>query len=496
MIERNKAENNRGVKKENLAQEASKGALWGLSSNIAVSAISFVGTAILARILSPKDFGLLGMAGVFTGVVQLFGHLGLGTALVQKKNIDDEYLSTAFWSSLFVSGGLIVVSVILAPFASLFFNEPVIKWVIICLSANFVISSFSSVYKTLLYREIKMKKISLIEISSRFGRVIIIIACALFGMGFWSIVIGIVVEAILKTILFIVTANWIPKFCFSKSKFKELFHYGKNIYGQGFLTYFNQNMDFIVTGRLLGAKLLGFYQFSYNLPYLVKTYIQDGIGPVVFPVFSKVQDDNERLSRGFLNAVKYISLITFPAMFGLSFCAEDFISVVYGARWLPAAGPLKLLCFGAALASVHCVAFCLFNSRGRPDIGFKWNLFRLPITVALVVILSKRGIIGIAWAMFLTEFLTISTAYFATKILDMHFEKYLKTILPAIISSIVMTFLLYFSRRYVISHFNEYIRLMLSTAIGCCAYIAFLKIFYQKEVEGLQDFIKLSMKKI
>jgi len=311
-------------KKTSLTQQASKGAFWGLSSNLTVSAISFVGTAILARILSPKDFGLLGMATLITGVVQLFGNLGLGAALVHKKNIDDEYISTAFWSSIFVSIGLMLMSIIIAPFASMFFNEPIIKWVIICLSVNFVISSSSSIHRTLLYKDVKMKKMAFVEIVSRFTRVIIIITCAFFGMGFWSIVVGMILELILKTTLFIVTARWKPTFYFSKSKFKELFRYGKNIYGQGFLTYFNQNMDFIVTGRLLGAKLLGFYQFSYNLPYLVKSYVRDGIGPVAFPVFSKVQNDDERLARGFFNATKYISMITFPLMFGLSFCAEDF----------------------------------------------------------------------------------------------------------------------------------------------------------------------------
>jgi len=481
--------------KENLTQQASKGAFWGLSSNLTVSAISFVGTAILARILSPKDFGILGMAGLITGLVQLFGNLGLGAALVQKKNIDDEYLSTAFWSSLLVSGGLIIASIILAPFASLFFNEPVIKLVIICLSANFIITSLSGVHRTILYKDIRMKKIAFVEIASRLVRVITILACALVGMGFWSIVIGMIVEGILKTILFIVTTHWMPVFCFSKSKFKELFHYGKNIYGQGFLNYFNQNMDFIVTGRLLGASLLGFYQFSYNLPYLVKSYVQDGIGPVAFSVFSKVQDDNERLARGFLNAVKYISMITFPVMFGLAFCAEDFISVVYGTSWLPAAGPLKLLCFGAALASIHCIIFSLFNAKGRPDIGFKWNIFRLPITVILVIILTRKGIIGVSLAMLLVEALTITTAYFATKMLSMRFIKYLNAIFPATTSSIAMIICLGFLHRFILGSYNVYLQLSLSVLLGGCIYIFFLKMIFREDIKELYRFIVFSIKK-
>jgi O-antigen/teichoic acid export membrane protein len=254
-------------------------------------------------------------------------------------------------------------------------------------------------------------------------------------------------------------------------------------------------MDFIVTGRLLGAKLLGFYQFSYNLPYLVKSYVQDGIVPIAFPVFSKVQHDNERLARGFLNGVKYISMLTFPIMFGMAFCAEDFISVVYGARWLPAAGPLKLLCFGAALASVHSIVFSLFNAKGRPDIGLKWGLFRLPATVILVIVLSKYGIIGIAWAMLLVEFFTVATAFFATKLLDTYFTKYLSSIFPATISSTAMIVCLSYLNRYVVGNYDAYARLLTNTLIGFCTYSISLKMFHPKDMKQLYNFIVLCVKR-
>lgn len=488
-------EKNKKTLHVNLKQQASEGAFWGLSSNLIVSAISFVGTVILARILSPKDFGLLGMAVLITGVVRIFGNLGLGAALVQKKNIDNEYLSTAFWSSLLVSSGLVIVSIIIAPLAALFFNEPVIKWIVLCLSANFIISSFASIHQTLLYKDLRIKKIAYIEIVSRLVRVIIILFCAFSGMGFWSIVIGMIVDCLLKTVLFVFTVQWMPTFKFDKIKFKELFHFGKNIYGQGFLNYFNQNMDFIIIGRLLGAQLLGFYQFSYNVPYLVKSYVQDGIVPVAFSVFCKAQDDNMRLTRGFLNAVKYIAMLTFPVMFGLAFCADDFITVIYGVRWLSAAGPLKLLCFSAAFASVHCVVIALLNAKGRPDIGFKWNLFRLPITVITIIALSKYKIIGVAMAMFLVEFLTIVMVFFATKILNTCFVKYLNAIFPSIISSTVMIICLFFLQHYVFRSNNMYLRLVVNTFLGLAIYIICLKMFYKEDLKGLYDFIRLFIKK-
>jgi len=487
-------ENVKIMKNDGLKHQASRGALWGLSSNLGVSAISFVGTAILARMLSPKDFGLLGMAVLIMGIVQLFGNLGLGAALIHKKNIDNSYLSTAFWSSLIVSVALTLGSVILAPFASIFFKEPVVKWIVIVISMNFIISSSASIHRTLLYKDIRMKNIAIIEIASRFVRVIIMIVCALAGWGFWSIVIGFIGEGILKTSLFVVTVKWIPTFQFNKTKFDELFHYGKNIYGQGFVNYFNQNMDFIVTGRLLGASLLGFYQFSFNLPYLVKSYVQDGVGPVAFSAFSKVQDDNQRLTRGFLNAVKYVSIIVFPAMFGLAFCADDFISVVYGTRWLPSSDPLKLLCFSAALASVHCVVYALFNAKGRPDIGLKWGLFILPITITSVVYFSRWGIIGIAIAMFFMEVFTTFIAYIATRLLKVVFKSYLIALLPAIYSSLIMTTALYVINNKLLLIDNIYLRFIFNIFIGVVIYAASLFIFYKKDAISTIEFIGPSLK--
>lgn len=483
------------AKKDNLKQQASKGAFWGLSSNLTVSVISFVGTAILARILSPRDFGILGMAVLVTGVVNLFGNLGLGAALVQRKNIDDEYLSTAFWSSLLLSGVLVLISLVLAPFTAYFFHEPVLKWVVICLAVNFVISALWSVHTTLLYRNIRLKTIAMVEVLSRLIRVAVMLTCALCGLKFWSIVIGMIAERCFKAIFFWRVSSWRPIFTFSKAKLKELFHFGRNIYGEGFLTYFNQNLDFIVTGRFLGVQALGVYQFAYNLPYLVRGYVQDGIAPVAFPVFSKVQDDGERLFRGFFNAAKYVSLITFPLMFGLAFCTNDFIYVAYGSRWLGAAVPLRLLCFSAALASVHCVVFSLFRAVGRPDIGFKWNLLRLPITAGLLILFSRKGIVGIALAMFSAEIATGFIAYIAMGLLKEPFIKYLKALAPGTICSTLMICFLWALNLFVIKNSNPYLRLLLNVLLGIGIYFSFLYCFFRNELREFGSFVKLCIKK-
>ena len=483
------------IKKDNLRQQASKGAFWGLSSNLIVSMISFCGTIIMARILSPRDFGLIGMAVLLTGIVSLFGNLGLGTALVQKKEIDDEYLSTAFWASLIVGAGLTVTSIIIAPLASIFFKEPIVKWIGIILSVNFVVTSVSSVHRTLLYKDILLKKIAIIEVISRFVRVSIMLICAFLGMGFWSIVVGMMSEAIVKTLLFITRVKWRPVFEFNVTKFKELFHFGKNVYGQGFLNYLNNNMDFLVTGRLLGTSLFGFYQFSHNLPYLVKGYIKDGVAPVAFPVFSKVNSDKERLARGFFKGIKHISIMTLPIMFGLAFSASDFVAVAYGLRWLPAAEPMRLLAISAGLASINCLIDPVFYTVGRPDIGLKWSLIRTFMTIVLVMSLSKWGISGIALAMLIVESMMILTAYTAAKLLRADFRNYIIALLPAITGSLVMVIFLHLFNKLVFSTDNMGLRLMSNIVTGAVVYIVSLLLIYKKDLIDTVEFIRLSTQK-
>ncbi|MBU0467603.1 MAG: MOP flippase family protein [Candidatus Omnitrophica bacterium] len=477
-------------KPENLSKRAAKGAAWGLISNVTVSAISFLSTAILARLLEPKDFGLFGMAMIVTGVVRLFGDFGLSAALVHKKEIDNEYLSTAFWINVAAGLALAVVSIIVAPFASMFFKQPEVKWILIWFSGTFILAGLSSVHKTLLYREIRMKHIAIIEIGCRIARVIVILITAFLGFRFWSILIGVIVEGVLKTIAVIVSVNWRPNFIFCKKKFHELFHFGRNLYLQSFLSYFTQNMDFIITGKLLGAQMLGFYQFSYNLPHLVKSYMQDSVGPVAFPVFCKVQDDNERLMRGFLKAVKCISIITFPLMAGLFVCADDFIVVVYSSKWLLSVEPLKILCLSAALASVHTIMPSIFNSQGRPDIGLKWNLVKLPLTVVAIVIGGHiNGILGIAYAMFTIEVLSVAMPFIAVRLIKQKFRTYVLALLPSIISSTVMVFLILLFRAFIaLPPGMNILRLALEFLVGVSTYSLIIIIVFKKDFEELMNF--------
>lgn len=482
---------------ESLTSRASKGAFWALASNITVSAISFVGTAILARMLDPKDFGLLGMAVLVTGIVQLFGNLGLGGALIQKKDVSQESLSTVFWVNVIAGTALTLICLAISPLAALFFRQSAVQSILMLLSCTFLMSSLSSIHNTLVYKDLRMKQLAVIEISTRFIRVLIMLTAAFWGFRFWSIVIGIVVERLFKTACLLLVFPWKPSLIFSRTKFHELFKFGRNLFGDGFLNYLNQNMDFIVTGRALGVDLLGFYQMAYNLPFLVRGYITDSIGTVAFPVFCQLQDDNERLAKGYIRLVKFIAMATFPLLVGLAFCADDFILVVYGSKWLSAVAPLKILCFSAALASIHTVVTPLLNAKGRPGLSFKWNCVRLPLTIIAIVSGAKLcGILGVAWGMFFVEALSVVLILIAFRLIEQRLSDYFRCFVPSVAACILMILaIVLVNQPFLLGGVLPVWRLSVNFVLGGSVYISTVSMFFRNDWADFKTFVRQLVKK-
>jgi PST family polysaccharide transporter len=480
------------MESESLSQQASRGAMWTLGSNIAVSGISFIGTAFLARILTPKDFGLLGMANLVTGVVGLFGRFGLGAAIVHKTDVTHQDLSTAFWANTAAGTVLALACVAISPLAALFFNEKVVMWVLIALSLNFVLTAMCSVHSTLIYKRIEMRPLAVIEVISRLLRVGVMLVAALSGLSFWTLVLGMIVERFFKTWAFFVIERWRPAFFFSAARFMEMFRYGRNFFFGGFVGYLDQNIDFILTGRLLGAELLGVFQMAYNLPALLWTYLSESVGIVAFPVFCKVQDDNERLVRGITKIIRYIAVGVFPILVGLSLTAHDFILVVYGKKWLLAVAPMQVLCFSAALASINTVISPLFNAKGRPDIYLKWSMLRMPAMILAVFIgVELGGLVGMAWGEAIVEILSLLMVYQAFQLMDEDLRPYFRAMVPGGAATLVMVVMVLLLNQIPwLEQTRPFVRLLINAAFGATIYTATLAIGFRETFADVWEIVK------
>jgi len=475
----------------NLSHQASKSVFWVLTGNMGVSALRFVGTMVLARILLPEEFGIVGMSIIYYGIITLFGKFGMAHALVQRLEIDQEYLSTGFWTTLVVGVFLSILGLACAPLAANFFREPAVQSAIAALSVNFTVSAFGAIPSAILTRELKFKTLSAIEITTTVVRVAFIIVAALNGLGYWSIILGLMVDRFLKSIVLVVIVKWMPSFSFNKQKFQHLFKFGRSFYGHSFLEYLSNNMDYIVTGRILGAANLAYYQFAFNLPHLALSHISESVNQASYPIFSKVQDDKERVSRGYLKTAKFVSLVTFPLMLGLFFVAHDFIVTVYGDRWLPSVLPLKILCFSGALRSVFFVSDSLVKSQGRPDLGFKWGLVYLPLTCVALVIGSRWDLVGVAGAMLVMAIVFITYVYVGLRLIHCSMMRYLANLVPAFVSSSLMVAVLYVTNLIpIVDTLAPWWRLGINTLIGAAAYLAIVRLFYRDILRDFVNFVR------
>jgi PST family polysaccharide transporter len=473
-----------------LTQTASKSVFWTLSGNVGVSAIRFVGTMILARILLPQEFGIVAMSLVYYGVIQLFGKWGMSQALIQRLDVDDDYLSTGFWTSVMVGGSLTVVGIAFSPLAAYFFREPDVQSAIMVLSLNFILSALGSTHAVILMRELKFRTLTVIDLSSTVIRVVFIIIAALNGLGYWSIILGLVFNRLIKTAFLVLKVRWIPVMRFQREKFHHLFKFGRNYYGYSVLQYLNDNMDYMVTGRLLGAANLAYYQFAFALPHLALSHIAEGVNTASYPILSKVQEDKERVARGFLKTARFVSLLTFPMMMGLIFVARDFILTAYGDRWLPSVLPMQILCFSGALRSVIYINESLLKSQGRPDLGLKWGLFFLPLSVIAVIVGSRWGIAGVAYAMLALAGVSIAYVYLGLRLVRCSLVEYLLNLLPALVCSGAMVAALgIVSRIPVLTEIDPWWRLLANAAIGACVYVAAVRIVYRGTFTEFLEFV-------
>jgi len=461
---------------------AARSVLWSSTSLVGGQLISICGTAVLARLLVPSDFGIVGIAAILTGLVMLLGDFGLGAAIIHKKDADDGHIATSYWFNVFAGTSLMLVTIAAAPLAARYFHNEMVKPVACVLSINFFVNSLSWAHGCLLRKDLKFRALAIIQISTISLRAIVAVTLAwVFDMGVWALVIGDLAMNFCGSTARFFAHPWKPSFQFSGKKFRELFRFGINLTGASILDYFARHIDFILIGRILDSTRLGYYQFSYSVPHVVQTGFTQALNRVLFPVYCRVQDDNERFGRGWIKSLRVISIVGFPFLMGLAVVAAPFVRTLYGAGWEPVILPLQILCFSALAQSILATNGAVLNAKGRPDIGLKWSLVRLPLTFGIVVALSRWGVLGIATGVAVASFASVIPAWIATRLIDLPFRHWLGAMLPASVCSAGMALPLIAIRHYLFpAEISDIVHLLILVPLGVLLYFGLFRLFYRK----------------
>jgi O-antigen/teichoic acid export membrane protein len=441
--------------------------------------IQFGVTIVLARLLSPNDYGLVGMSGTVLGFVQIFNTFGFRSAIIQKKEITDSHYSTAFWMTLAISTILYLITLLASPLAAIFFKEPKLVGIMAVSALGFIITSLSTIQLAMLEKQLDFKKITIIELATAVTNGIVSISLALSGHGVWSLVWGSVAGQSVAIPLTWFLIRWTPALKFDRAAFNDLFTFGAHLTGATLVNYFARNADNLIIGRVLGSGALGYYALAYNLMLKPLQYVSSNLARVLFPALSAIRDDKEKTRQTYLKVVQAISILTFPMMTGLLFLAPDLIHAVYGAKWMPVVPIFQILCLLGAIQSIGTTVGIIYISQGRADLQLKYTLIFSPIIVASFFVGVQWGTVGVASAYLMSSgSIWIWSHVVANRLIGLRLAPLFKRMAPATMASIGMYLVLnaakYFPFEFAFAPIAVYAKLASLIVTGAISYTILL----------------------
>ncbi len=471
------------------------GIAWVALSTVIIRILNFSTKIVLARLLAPEDFGLLAIGLLAINTIGLFRDFGVGASIIYLKDDSKDRIvaNTAFIMLPIVAIILFVLAYLFAPYIALFYNTTLIEPIIKVLALTFVISSFGTVPSILLEKELEFKKKVLPETVPILGYACVTIVLAINGYGVWSLVYGQIVSTVLNVILLWIISDWKPTFHFDRTTAMEMFGYGKNIIAASVVIFGITNFDNAVIGRILGMEALGFYAIAYTISNLPATQITHLVGRVMFPTYSKLQDNKEALGRAYLKTFRMVSMLSIPTSLGILIIAPDFIEIVLKEKWMPAVPALQVLCIFGLSRSIAATTGSIFQATGRPDILFKTSLLQLIITVFLIFLLiDPYGIVGVSWAVTIPIIIqSILQTYIVSKIIIIDLWKLCRSLIPICLSSLIMLSYIYLILYNLadLLQIQSVIALIFSVFSGIIIYFGGLYIFDKDLITGIKSLV-------
>lgn len=391
----------------NLRQRTIEGIAWSVLQRWGNQAISFVVFLILARLLDPAAFGLIALASVFISFVQVFLDQGMGQAIVQHPNIERAHLDTAFWVNMLTGVSLMLFGILFSPYIAILFKEPEIAPIIAWLSISFLFAGLSSTQSAILQRNLDFRTLSMRTLIARITGGIVGVACALAGLGVWSLVAQTLVGGFFGVIVLWRVIDWRPRFRFSKSHFSELFSYGSNVVGRRILGVVNTRLDDFLIGFFLGVTELGYYTVAYRILRVLLDLIGGLATSVIFPVFSRLQKEPEKLRQFFYKVIQYSAVVAFPVFILLVLLAPEIVPIFFGEEWNDSIPVMQVLAFGGLAIVVSDINGSLVLALGKPSWILVAQIVITCIRVVFFFLIVHLGIVAVAFAFVITTYFTI-----------------------------------------------------------------------------------------
>ena len=379
--------------KESLQNKTLKGMIWNFTESFSLQGVQFFIGILMARVLSPSDYGMIGMLAVFIAVSQSFIDSGFTKALIRKVNRTDLDFSTVFYFNIVISFIFYILLFFLAPYISTFYKTPILEKLIKVVAIPLVINSLFAIQQTRFLIEMDFKTQAKISFLSSVVTGISGIILAYRGFGVWALAYSGVIGAIVRASLYWMNSRWIPKWNFSMKSLQEMFFFGSNLLVSGLLDTIYKNIYPIVIGKKFASIDLGYYSRADGYSQLPATTIAGIMGRVTFPMLCQINNDNERLRRVYRQMIRLSAFIVFPLMIGLAILARPLILVMITDKWEPSIIMLQILCLALMWYPIHGLNLNLLQVKGRSDLFLRLEVLKKILGVLILCISSPFGII-------------------------------------------------------------------------------------------------------
>ncbi len=456
---------------ESLNHKTIKGAAWSFADNILSLGVSFVVGIILARLLSPEEYGLIGIITIFINVFNSIVDSGFSNALIRKNDADNTDYNTVFWSNLILSVFLGAALFFCAGPIARFFDRPKLLPLTQVMTVTVIINAFAIIQRTILVKRIDFKTQTKVSLIASLSSGLIGIGMAFGGCGVWSLVGQQISRQLLNTLFLWVFNKWRPQIEFSWNSFRNLFSFGWKLLASGLIDTTWKEVYQVVIGKFHSASTLGLYTRASQFAGIFSSNITNVVQRVSYPVLSSIQDDKERLKAAYKRVIKVTMLLTFTLMLGLAGCAKNFIYVLIGEKWMACVPMLQILCFSMMLYPLHAINLNMLQVQGRSDLFLKLEIIKKVIAVCPIIV----GIFVDFYWMLIGSVITgffayYLNAYYSGSFLNYSIKEQIGDVLPSFLIALVMGMFVYLLGLIPISPYLLLpIQIIAGASIAICA---------------------------
>lgn len=473
---------------ETLKQQTKKGLYWTFFNQFANYGMNFCVGIVMARLLSPSDYGITALPAVFMAVAGILQSGGLSDALVRKTDFREEDLSTSFYYSIAVGITMYLTLFFSAPWIADFYNTPVLVPLLRVTALSFLWGPLNSAQNVILKRRLDFKTPTKISLITRIISACVGIALAYMGYGLWALVVSGVLSSLLTVILNWFIVRWLPRTGWSKASFKYLWGYGNKIMASGILDILYQNITPIFVAKYYSPTDLGVYNRAQGYASMPSQQVTGVIQSVTFPVLSKIQNDDEALARNYRRMLCATAFIVFPLMMMLSALARPLVLTLITAKWEACIILLQIICFSMMWYPIHALNLNLLIVKGRSNLFLRLEIIKKIVGISILAITLPQGLIVFCCGTIVSSMISlIINTYYTGKLIHLGYLKQMKDLLPTLTLSLFLFGTIHLTNYFISS---LYLQIICGGIVGMIVYLGGAILFKFKELNDVKYMLK------